>query len=68
MNDKAQDRPLTSQEAAEFLSLSLQTVYNYVNKRKIPCYKPSGGRVYFRRSELEEWAYSKKKGGAGGVR
>lgn len=73
---------LTIQEAAEFLSLTVPTMYSKVSKREIPCMKRSK-RLYFSRTELLEYlkegrkksnaeieqeaeAYLKKKGGNNG--
>jgi excisionase family DNA binding protein len=70
---------LTIQQAAEFLSLTVPTMYSKVSKREIPCMKRSK-RLYFSRTELLEYlkqgrkksnaeieqeaeAYLKKKGG-----
>jgi excisionase family DNA binding protein len=44
-------------EAAQFLGLAKKTLYNYVSAGKIPCYKPGGRLVFFKREELEEFAF-----------
>jgi len=49
------DRPLTFEEAAEYTSLSKSTLYKLTCSNKIPCYKPSGKRLYFSKAELEAW-------------
>ena len=49
------DRPLTFEEAAEYTSLSKSTLYKLTCSNKIPCYKPSGKRLYFSKSELDAW-------------
>lgn len=71
---------LTIQEAAEFLSLTVPTMYSKVSKGELPVMKRSK-RLYFSQSELLEYlkdgrrktnaeieaeadAYLKKKGGA----
>lgn len=41
-------------EAAEYTRLAKQTVYQKVSMRTIPFIK-KGGRVIFRRSELQNW-------------
>ena len=70
---------LTIQEAAEFLSLSVPTLYSKVSKNELPVMKRSK-RLYFSRTELLDYlkvgrkksnaeieqeakAYLKKKGG-----
>ncbi|GAB4471379.1 MAG: hypothetical protein OHK0057_14950 [Thermoflexibacter sp.] len=77
-----QSELLTIQEAAEFLSLTVPTMYSKVSKREIPCMKRSK-RLYFSRTELLEYLkqgrkksnaeieqeakeYLKKKGGNNG--
>lgn len=32
-----------------------QTIYNLVNKRQIPCYKPNAHTVCFKKSEINDW-------------
>jgi len=89
-NNKQESKPptdqpeqlLTIQQAAEFLSLTVPTIYSKVSKREIPVMKRSN-RLYFSRTELIEYlkegrkksnaeiqleaeAYLKKKGGNNG--
>jgi len=45
---------LNIQEAAEFLSLTVPTMYSKVSKREIPCMKRSK-RLYFSRIELLDY-------------
>lgn len=43
-------------EAAEFVGLSVHGIYSLTSQKRIPHYKPGGGRrVMFKRSELEQW-------------
>ena len=51
---------LTIQEAAEFLSLAVPTMYSKVSKREIPCMK-RGKRLYFSRTELLEYLKDGRK-------
>lgn len=51
---------MTISQAAEFLNLSVQTLYGKVCHREIPVSK-KGKRLYFYKSELEEWIKSGKK-------
>lgn len=41
-------------QVAEYLSLSVQTIYGLVHKMEIPNSK-RGKRLYFKRSEIDEW-------------
>jgi excisionase family DNA binding protein len=54
------DQLLTIQEAAEFLSLTVPTMYSKVSKREIPCMKRSK-RLYFSRTELLEYLKDGRK-------
>jgi len=51
---------LTIQAAAEFLSLTVPTMYSKVSKREIPCMKRSK-RLYFSRTELLEYLKDGRK-------
>jgi excisionase family DNA binding protein len=57
------DRAMGYVEAAAYTGLSKSRLYSLVNEKKIPHHKPSGttgGRVYFRREELDEYLYRNK--------
>ena len=51
---------LTIQEAAEFLSLTVPTMYSKVSKREIPVMKRSK-RLYFSRTELLDYLKDGRK-------
>lgn len=46
---------LTIDECAAYLGYSKSHVYRLTSQRTIPFYKPMGGTIYFRRSEIEDW-------------
>jgi len=53
---KAQDgRPLTLEEAADYLGFSKSYLYKLTSANKIPHFKPQGKRVYFAKGELNSW-------------
>ncbi|KKM88493.1 hypothetical protein LCGC14_1258140 [marine sediment metagenome] len=55
MNPAVKSDPLFKiQEAAEYLRVARQTLYNLVNRKEIPFLK-AGGSLRFRKSELDEW-------------
>jgi len=62
INNKQESKPLTDQpeqiltiqEAAEFLSLTVPTIYSKVSKGELPFMKRSK-RLYFSRTELLEY-------------
>ena len=47
------ERPLNSQEAMDYLGVSLSTLNRYVNKGLVPKYGLDG-KVYYKRNELDE--------------
>lgn len=54
------DQLLTIKEAAEFLHLSVPTLYGYVSRSAIPVSK-QGKRLYFSKQELTEWVKTGRK-------
>ena len=51
---------LTVDEAANYLHISVHTLYGMTSKNKIPYHKP-GKKLYFLRSELEDWVASGRR-------
>src|SRR5476651_2768619 len=56
----AYDEPLNIIKAAEFLDLAVPTVYSKVSRKEIP-FNKQGKRLYFYKSELEEWIRQGRK-------
>jgi excisionase family DNA binding protein len=54
------DKLLTIQEAAEFLNLTVPTVYSKVSKNELPVMKRSK-RLYFSRNELLDYLKAGRK-------
>lgn len=46
---------LTLREAAKLAGVTCGRMYYFTHKKVIPFYKPAGGRVYFKRKEIEGW-------------
>lgn len=46
---------MTAEEAAAYLGFKIDSLYNKCYKKQIPHYKPSGGKLYFLREELDAW-------------
>lgn len=46
---------LTSQEAANYMGVSMSYLYKLTMRHEIPHYKPCGKMVYFNRTELVAW-------------
>ncbi len=51
---------LTLEEAAEYLSVSESHLYKLTSGKEIPCSKPTGKKLYFKREELNEWMLSNR--------
>jgi excisionase family DNA binding protein len=51
------DKPMSVKEAAEHLDVSVSHIYKLTHKRKITCYKPSGKRLYFKKSDLDKYLF-----------
>jgi len=50
-------KPLSISEAARFTGLKPSYLYKLIHLKRIPYYKPTGGRVYFKQGELEDFIY-----------
>jgi len=50
-------KPMSVTEAAEYCRLSKTYIYKLVHLGKIPYYKPTGGRLYFKQEELEQFIF-----------
>lgn len=46
---------LNIQEAAIILGMTVEGVRYNVRNNILPCYKPNVNRLYFKKSELEDW-------------
>lgn len=51
---------LSVEDATEYLQLSKSCLFKMTSKREIPFYKPGGKKIYFKRSELDNWITSAK--------
>lgn len=50
----SESKPMTTSEAAEYLGVSMPTIYRYIHLRTVPHYKPKKSRrVFFKKSELD---------------
>ena len=50
-----QTRPMAFQEAAKYLDVSPSHLYKLTSGGKIPHFKPQGKKLYFEKSELDQW-------------
>jgi excisionase family DNA binding protein len=56
-----EDKPFSVAEAMEFLNVSRGHMYNLMSQNKIPYYKPEGKLAYFKREDLEKFAYRNRR-------
>jgi excisionase family DNA binding protein len=57
------DRWLTTQQAAEYLGMSVHALHKLTAARSIPFSQAGpGARCYFRRSDLDEWRRTTRNG------
>ena len=52
----------TTEQVAEYLSISTRTVYEYVRNKYIPFHKiPHGSKLVFNWQEIDEWTMNGEK-------
>ncbi len=50
---------LTPPEAAQYMGISLSTLYKYTHRGVLPFSKPNGKLIFFSREKLDEWLLSR---------
>ncbi len=53
-------RPMRIEEAAKYLGISKSYLYKLTSKSEISHFKPSGKTIYFQKSDLDNWAMSRR--------
>lgn len=48
-------------EAASYLNISKSAIYKMTSNRQLPFYNPGGKKIYFKKSELNNWIESAKQ-------
>lgn len=51
----SQKETLSIDELAEYTGWKKSHIYRMTSQRVIPFYKPMGGNLFFKRSEIDEW-------------
>lgn len=59
-NSQRADSPFTVRQAAAYLDVSTSYLYKLTSQQLIPHYKPTGKRLYFRRSDLDAFLFNKR--------
>ena len=57
----SQKTVLNFDEVAGYTGLSKSHLYKLTSTGGIPCYKPTGKKLYFNKEELDEWMLRNKK-------
>lgn len=57
----SQKTVLNFDEASVYTGLSKSHLYKLTSTGGIPCYKPTGKKLYFEKEELDEWMLRGKK-------
>jgi excisionase family DNA binding protein len=50
-------KPVTVEGAMMLTGFSRYYIYKLIHLKKIPCYKPNGGRVFFKQEDLEAFIF-----------
>ena len=56
-----QKNVLNFSEVELYTNLSKSYLYELTSSGGIPCYKPNGKHLYFKKEEIEDWLLSNKK-------
>jgi excisionase family DNA binding protein len=57
-NEKAYTEILSFKEVQELLGVSRSFLYKKTSQNKIPCYRPTRGKLFFKLDEILEWLNS----------
>lgn len=52
---------LSFDEASVYTGLSKSHLYKLTSTNGVPCYKPTGKKIYFKKEELDKWLLRNKK-------
>ena len=61
MNPILNDKPLTIQQAADFTGFSTAYIYKLVHLKKVPCFKPEGGKLLFSLEDLKAFCFRNRQ-------
>ena len=54
-------KPLSVSDAVLFTGYSKYYIYKLISQKKIPCFKPMGGRVFFKKEDLEKFIFRNRQ-------
>lgn len=55
------EKALTVEAAAQFTGYSINYIRKLVHLKRIPFFKPMGGKVFFKQSELEKFVFRNRQ-------
>jgi excisionase family DNA binding protein len=58
--NRLQKEALSFNEACEYLEISSSHLYKLTSTDTIPHYKPNGKKIYFKRSDIDNWLLSNR--------
>jgi excisionase family DNA binding protein len=53
--------PLTLIEASKYTGIPCGTLYQMIHNKQIPCYKPCGQKLFFKRTEMDMFIFRNKQ-------
>ena len=56
-----EEKPLSFDEACKYLDISKSFLYKLTHKSQITHFKPNGKKLYFKKSDLNNWLFRNKK-------
>lgn len=60
-NPKDEKDFISVREVSKILDISVSHIYFLTHSKQIPFYKPNGKRLYFKKSEIENWLNANKR-------
>lgn len=61
MNTILTDRPLTVEQAAEYMGFSKAYIYKLCHLNKLPHFKPEGGKILFSLDDLKAFCFRNRQ-------
>jgi excisionase family DNA binding protein len=61
MNNNQTNKPISIEQAAAYTGYTKSYLYKLVHEKKIPHYKPEGGRILFSLADLEKFCFRNRQ-------
>jgi len=56
------EKVFSVEDVVELTGLKKNYIYKLIHQKRIPCYKPMGGRVFFKQEDLEAFIFRNRQG------